>query len=47
MLSHKGNTDQNITEIPFYHSQNGNHQENKTRNADEYGAEPLYIVGGM
>jgi hypothetical protein len=29
ILSHKGNANQNYTEILFHPNQNGNHQENK------------------
>jgi hypothetical protein len=29
ILSHKGNANQNSTEIPSHPSQKGNHQENK------------------
>jgi hypothetical protein len=29
ILQHKGNADQNLTEIPCHPSHNGNHEENK------------------
>jgi hypothetical protein len=48
ILSHKGNANQNYTEILSHPSQNGNHQENKQHAGKDAGKnEPSYTVGGI
>jgi hypothetical protein len=49
ILSHKGNANQNITEIPSHPSQNGSHQKNKQQMlAREWGERsPYTLLVGM
>jgi hypothetical protein len=45
ILSHKGNANQNYTEIPSHPSENSNHQENKNMVRMQRKKEPLYNTG--
>jgi hypothetical protein len=44
ILNHKGNANQNYTEIPSHPSQNGNQQENKQQMLVKMGGEEHKVV---